>query len=169
MSRVGRQIGVAGQARWKGIPDDAKITWTGSVSGNPRVGEVFSSLEVDTSAGVADGKDNRGAIVQKTITNDAIRVVATIIPVGAANTDALAIASDPPLQGSLVKVESGGGSPGATNDPQMNLDPTNEYWIVDSSAKRTYTPDGDPAISMTLLALLDDDGTIRPFESLTVS
>jgi hypothetical protein len=148
MANNGKQIGVAGNAPYRGIPVGAILEFKGYKDGLAHQLKIFNSIDKGHDADVAQTNGNKGEFLASRRRNMRREVRIEGKPVGATAAAALDIAANPPMRNDLVEIKS------ATEDADLNS--TN--YIINSRVDVRYTPEGEAVMSMDLLCYLDDAG-----------
>ena len=132
------QIGIANLTPKRGIP----ATTVGWNNGTARTLTIFTDITKTPLADVAQMNDNSGELASQKRRNKRIQVKFSAKPVGAAATDAQAIAADLPQKMDLVTIT-------AASDSQINCDNSADTAIVDDCSGK-YSPEGEFVVDMTV-------------------
>lgn len=127
-------IGVSGKAMYRGIPATT-VAWN---NGTARTLTIFNSVDKNTEAEVKDSKDNTGETIEMNRTNKRVKVKFSAKPVGAAASNAQAIAADLPMKMDILTIT-------AAND--ASIDSTGNTVVCDSATAK-WSPEGELTVDI---------------------
>ena len=136
------QIGVAGNAKYWGIPATT-VTWDtahpmGPLASMTGAGAhsmtVFTDIEKTPDADIDPSQDNSGERLGHNRRNKRIGLKFSATPVGSKASDALAIGAALPAKGDALVIV-------CATDSQVACDGTTDTVLIDSISSR-YTPEG---------------------------
>lgn len=135
------QLAPSGKARFHGVYEGgASIAYNGR-STTSRTLTLLESASVEPQADKAEAKDSDGEMQNMKYRNDRIQFSFSAAPIGAAASDAEAIAEDLPKLGTLATITCAGNAQIAT--------PAGGCTVIDSAVAK-FTPEGHVVIDMTV-------------------
>lgn len=126
-------IGVSGKAMYRGIPA-MTVAWN---NGTARSLTIFNSVDKSPVANVKDSMDNNGETIEMNRTNKRVKISFEAKPIGAAASNAQAIAADLPQQMDILTIT-------AASDSQ--IDSTGNTVVCDSATAK-WSPEGELTVS----------------------
>lgn len=157
--QYGAAVGIAGYAGYWGIPRGTTIAYIHA--GITRTLTVFKAIDKGNNADISESHGNNGEWLAARYRNKRIEVRISAIPKGNKETDALAIAADPPFPNDLHSIVS-------TDDSQLNH-PVNGavyYFRQTGKCDTSYTPEGEAVFSFDVIMYIDDNGVPIPLVTL---
>ena len=174
MSQLGNQVGIAGKARYYGIPAGTSVSWTG-ISGTARTGTVFRSINFTPEMDTSDAHGLSGEFQTRRGVRPRLQGRFEIVPVSGSTdvTTLLAqnIAVDPPMKNTLLTVANATNS-WAGSSTQVLPKPigaSNANWLITGVSGPSFTPDGDAVLNIDAELFLDDAFAALTLAAMTVS
>jgi hypothetical protein len=135
------QLAPAGKARFHGVYEGgASIAYNGR-SATARTLTLLETANVEPMADKAEAKDSDGEMQNIKYRNDRVQFSFSAAPIGAAASDAEAIAEDLPKIGTLATITCAGNAQIAT--------PAGGTTVIDSASAK-FSPEGHAVIDMTV-------------------
>lgn len=159
-----QQIGVAGNARYFGIPNFA-VQWTGNDGATQRLLQIFSNVGKTPMATVQKAVDNNNEFVVFNRSQRMRQVKFSGKASAATMAASEALATDLPLPMDIVQIGhmvAGAFTTGAPLDPQVET----TCAIVDSCSA-SWTPEGELVVDFEVTIYLNADGTMKVFAAVT--
>lgn len=131
-------VGTSAYATHFGVPSGT-VTWTGR-STTSRAGTIYNSIEISQGAEIKHTVDNTGEIQAIRTINDMISYKLVVKPIAANAAAALVIMGDLPKKGSVLTLTSD------ASETDVSVSGT----IIVDDASKSYTPDGEGIINLTV-------------------